>query len=387
MKTKCIYAGSFDPVHFGHIDIMKRAAAAFDLTVLIANTPAKKYMFSLEERKKMVCKAVRPSVTGGFTADVATLNDPNKLTADFAFENNIPAIIRGVRSFSDYDTEAMIRDVNISQQSGIETYFLKCDQALSHISSGAVKELFNHAGFIHEYVPLWVKREMERKAGLHIIGITGNIASGKNWVCDRLMRDDPNIFHLDMDKLAHFILFQSTLPVHQQTRAKIRETFSFFEFVSREKMTDPLTPNERVILGNMVFADADKRAKLNAIMGQPILTALRRMLYGKQGIVLLNAALLVEFNLAHICNNQVVLVTTDSDTRQKRLKERGLNDDQIKHRLASQFTDDRKKFHLEQLIKKDHFGKIIEVDNSGKGDGYNGLYARILHELKLPILS
>jgi len=386
MKTKCVYAGSFDPVHLGHIDIMRRASEAFGLTVLIANNPAKKYMFTLEERKKMVCKAVRPSVTGGFTADVATLNDPNKLTADFAFENNIPTIIRGVRSFSDYDTEAMIRDVNISQQSGIETYFLKCDQALSHISSGAVKELFNHAGFIHEYVPLWVKREMERKAGLHIIGITGNIASGKNWVCERLIQELPGVFHLDMDKLAHFILFQSTLPVHQQTREKIRREFDIFTFVSRELMTDPLTPEERVTLGNMVFADADKRVKLNAIMGQPILTALRRMLSGKQGVVLLNAALLVEFNLAHICNNQVVLVTTDSDTRQTRLKGRGLNKDQIKHRLASQFTDDRKKFHLEQLIKKDHFGKIIEVDTSNNADNTAQLWKAIMTELHIPVV-
>lgn len=386
MKTKCVYAGSFDPVHLGHIDIMRRASEAFGLTVLIANNPAKKYMFTLEERKKMVCKAVRPSVTGGFTADVATLNDPNKLTADFAFENNIPTIIRGVRSFSDYDTEAMIRDVNISQQSGIETYFLKCDQALSHISSGAVKELFNHAGFIHEYVPLWVKREMERKAGLHIIGITGNIASGKNWVCERLIQELPGVFHLDMDKLAHFILFQSTLPVHQQTREKIRREFDIFTFVSRELMTDPLTPEERVTLGNMVFADADKRVKLNAIMGQPILTALRRMLSGKQGVVLLNAALLVEFNLAHICNNQVVLVTTDSDTRQTRLKGRGLNKDQIKHRLASQFTDDRKKFHLEQLIKKDHFGKIIEVNTSNNADNTAQLWKAIMTELHIPVV-
>lgn len=380
MKTKAVYAGSFDPVHFGHIDIIRRAARDFDLTVLVANNPGKTYMFSLEERAKMVRIAVRPSVIGDVNVNVAMLKDPHQLTADWAFENNHTVIVRGVRSFADYDSESMIRDVNISQQSGVETYFLKSDQKLSHISSGAVKELFKHAGFIHEYVPLWVKREVERNAGLHIIGITGNIASGKNWICEKLMEEDSNIHHLDMDKLAHFILFKSTVPAHAEVRRKIRETFPFIE-VSPESVTDPLSPSERTFLGNVVFSDAGQREKLNAIMGVPILTALRRALSVKKGIVLLNTALLAEFGLAHICNNQVVLVTTDNATRNARLQGRGLTGEQIKHRLNSQFTDERKKYHLEQQIKKDHYGRIIEVDNSGKIDGYTGLYERIMHQL------
>ncbi len=373
-------AGSFDPVHFGHLDIIKRAARDFDLTVLVANNPSKKYMFTLEERARMLLVATRLS-TIGVPVNVVMLKDPHQLTADWAFENGVPVIVRGVRSFADYDMESMIRDINISQQNGVETYFLKCDQKLSHISSGAVKELFSHAGFIHEYVPLSVKREVERKAGLHIIGVTGNIASGKNWICEKLMADDMNIHHLDMDKLAHFILFESVLPAHADVRRQIRETFTLFDKIYREDLTEPLSSVERVSLGN--FADAGERAKLNAIMGKPIITALRRALSVKKGIVLLNTALLAEFNLAHICNNTVVLVTTDNATRNTRLQARGLTGEQIKHRLSSQFTDERKKYHLEQLIAREHFGKIIEVDNSGRVDGYTGLYERIKHELKI----
>lgn len=380
MKTRAVIAGSFDPVHFGHLDIIRRAARDFDLTVLVANNPSKKYMFTLEERARMLLIATRLS-TIGVSVNVVMLKDPQQLTADWAFENNHPVIVRGVRSFGDYDVESMIRDINISQQNGVETYFLKCDQKLSHISSGAVKELFSHAGFIHEYVPLCVKREVERKAGLHIIGVTGNIASGKNWICGKLMEDDMNIHHLDMDKLAHFILFQSDLPAHTEVRRQIRETFPLFSKVYKENLTDPLSQEERVSLGNLVFSDAGEREKLNKIMGKPIITALRRALSVKKGIVLLNTALLAEFNLAHICNNTVILVTTDTATRNTRLQARGLTGEQIKHRLNSQFTDERKKYHLEKLIERDHFGKVIEVDNSGKIDGYTGLYERIKHEL------
>jgi pantetheine-phosphate adenylyltransferase len=364
MKTKAIYALSADPIHFGHLDIIRRASRDFDLTVLVADNPSKKYLFTLPKRVSMVLHALHCADLQSAVRQVVGLTDPSKLTADYAFENNISVIIRGVRNFSDYDMEAMIRDVNVSQQSGIETYLLKCDQSLGHISSGAVKELFNHAGFIHQYVPLCVKRELEQSSGLYIIGVTGNIASGKNWVCEQLMQADMNITHLDVDKLAHFLLFQSTVPAHGELRRKIRETFPLFGSMERGIFTAPLSQTERANLGSIVFADSGERAKLNAIMGQPIMTALRRTLYGRKGIVLLNSALLAEFYLSHICNNLVVLVTTDDETRKERLKGRGLSDEQIEHRLASQFTDERKRYHLEQSIHKDRFGTIIPVDNS-----------------------
>ena len=58
MKTKALYAGSFDPVHLGHLDIIKRASQMFDLTVLVANNPAKNYMFRMEERVALVKRSV-----------------------------------------------------------------------------------------------------------------------------------------------------------------------------------------------------------------------------------------------------------------------------------------------------------------------------------------
>lgn len=359
MKTKAIYALSADPVHFGHIDIIKRAARDFDLTVLVANNPSKKYLFSLDERVTLIQQTVGRLVGG---VRVIALEDASMLTADFAYELNIPVIIRGVRSFSDYDMESMMRDINISQQNGIETYFLKSDQKYCHVSSTAAKELFDHAGLIHEYVPLWVKEAMEKKSGITLIGITGNIASGKSWVCNGLNQLDPNIHNVDLDQLAHFILFKSDLPLHAYLREQIRNQFGFKS--PKTFISDCITPEERKQLGDIVFADAGKREKLNVIMHQPVITALRRAIHGKKGIVLVNSALLAEFQMTHICNNNVILVTTDTNTRYKRLTKRGLDHQQIKHRLESQFTDERKKYHIEQAIKRDAYGKLIVWDNS-----------------------
>jgi len=376
MDNRAIIAGSFDPIHFGHIDIIKRAAQAFNLMVVVANNPAKKYMFSLEERVKMVQHSLRPSVLGSGLTNVngiplkapivvvAALTDTNKLLADFAFEYGIKTIVRGVRNFADYDFEKMMRDINISQQNGIETYFLSGDPKLSHVSSTAVKELYAHAGFIHEYVPLWVKRALEVKNGVEIIGVTGNIASGKNWYCEHLRAAGQDVFHLDVDKLAHFILFQSVnTPAHQAVRVNIRKTFLMDSSIGIECDSDPLTELERNELGNKVFADVERRLKLNAIMYQPLMTAIRRAVVGKKGIVLVNTALLAEFGMTHICNNNVVLVTTDNTTRLERLKARGLNPTQIKHRLESQYNDDRKQYHIACQSDKDHYGKILVVHN------------------------
>lgn len=362
MKSKAIFAFSADPIHFGHLDIIKRAAQQFDLMVLVANSPKKNYMFTLEERLKMVGNVVKPWIDSN---SVQALNH-GKLTADFAFENNIPAIIRGIRNFSDWDYEKLLRDVNISQQHGVETYFLSCDPKLSHISSTAVKELYNHAGFIHEYVPLSVKREIERKNEVYIVGVTGNIASGKNWVCDQIVYGESRspiayhpVHHIDLDKLAHQILFESNVPLHIEVRKEIRRSF-----LSNDGLVDsPLTPDERKSLGDIVFAHADKRAKLNDIMYQPLLTLLRQNLQGKKGIILINAALLAEFKLTHICNNQVILVTTDVDTRIERMRKREYSETQIANRLASQYTDDRKMFHIKRAIERDGFGKVLLVCN------------------------
>jgi pantetheine-phosphate adenylyltransferase len=354
MKTKALVAGSFDPIHFGHIDIIQRAARDFDVTVLVANSEKKKYLFTLEERMNLV----RQSATGNFS--VVALNE-NKLTADFAFENNIPVIVRGVRNFSDYDYEKMLRDVNISQQNGIETYFLSGDPKLTHISSTAVKELFTHAGFIHDYVPIRVKREMERKARVDIIGVTGNIASGKNWYCERIFNAASYCHTVDVDKLAHNILFQSELPVARAVRQEIRHRFNIQD--EGDPSNTALSPPERKLLGDRVFSDAGEREKFNAIMYQPLLTSIRQAMKGKTGLILLNAALLAEFKMTHICNHQVVLVTTDNETRTRRMRERGYTEEQIKHRLQSQYTDERKKYHIEQAIKRDNFGKIFHFVN------------------------
>lgn len=382
MKTKALYALSADPIHFGHLDIIRRAARDFELTVLVATNPSKKYFFTAEERLRLVGLAIKQAVPD---VDVhVTYANPGQLTADFAFQENIPVIVRGVRNIGDYDMEKMMRDVNVSQQAGIETYFLSSNPLLSHISSTAAKELFAHAGFIHQYVPLCVKAEMEKKSALFIIGVTGGIGAGKSWFCEELEKLDASILNLDMDTMAHGILFTSQLPAHKEVRRQIREKFPLHSKVMREDLTAPLDDFERKSLGELVFADGMKRSVLNDIMHQPILTAMRERIAGHKGIVLLNAALLAECGMTHICNHRVVLITAPADIRMERLKARGYSKKQIEHRLNAQLDDDDKKRRIEMAIKIDKFGKLITFENDAKKSiGGNELYKMLEKEFNL----
>lgn len=360
MKPRAIYALSADPIHFGHLDIIKRASQHFSLTVLVANDSKKKYLFSLEKRRWLVSSTIDPK----WNVQVDILPE-GILTVDYAYENHVSVIIRGIRNLADYDYEKMLRDVNISQQAGIETYFLNCNPKFSHVSSTATKELFKYAGFIHEYVPLLVKKELESQNGVTIIGVTGNIASGKNWFCDLLLKEcNLELHHIDADKIAHFILSESMIPVHEVVRTQIRTRFGLN--ISSEPISygsEILSEKEIKILGNLVFGDSKNREDLNHIMYIPVLTEIRRRIRGKKGIILINSALLVEFGMTHICNNNVVLITTSDEIRIRRMKSRGYSDTQIQHRLASQYTDSKKEEILLNQIQEDRYGKILKYFN------------------------
>ena len=117
MKS-AIYAFSGDPITFGHIDIIKRAATVFDrVVVAIGCNPAKKYLFSQEERTEMA----RRSLLNLKNVEVKTFQG---MLVDFAYENNIDVIVKGIRSTTDFEYEMSLHNLGESQKLGIDTFIL-----------------------------------------------------------------------------------------------------------------------------------------------------------------------------------------------------------------------------------------------------------------------
>lgn len=331
---KAIYAGSFDPITFGHLDIIRRASEAFELTVAIGTNPQKQYTLTLKERLglvKSLCPTVRVVLFDG-------------LLADFAYEQGIRTIIKGVRNHQDFDYERLLHDISLTQQTGIDTHILVARPEFAHISSGAAKELVKHAGLVHNYVPLKVKQALELANGQIIIGITGEIASGKSWLGKSLASVESN--NIELDSLVHS-MYESNLPLYIELRQQIIKEFKLSGGFSRKE------------LGDIVFKDYAKLQYLNELIKNPLLTLLRKTIRDKKGAIFLNSALLAESDLLPLCNNNVIVTRVDRHVQIERLKGRGLEDRQIDQRIYAQYNTGLKIGKIRDSIDKHSHGRYI----------------------------
>ena len=154
---KAVYPGSFDPVTYGHIDIIKRASSIVDeLVVGILVNNNMKPMFSMEDRLEML----RESVSDLENVKVKTFEG---MTIDFARQNGAKVIIRGLRVISDYETEMQIAQTNHNLDPEIETLFLSTSLEYSFLSSTIAKEVAFYDAGVEKLVPPIVAKKFKEK--------------------------------------------------------------------------------------------------------------------------------------------------------------------------------------------------------------------------------
>ena len=153
-----IYPGSFDPITNGHLDIISRSSKLFDKVIvgISKSSNSKKYLFSDKERLELAKNSIK-----GLNNVVPTIFDG--LLVDFALKNNINVIIRGLRAFSDFESEFQMSLMNRKLNSDITTIFLMPHEKYTHISSSIVKEVFSLHGDISEYVSDPVLKALNQK--------------------------------------------------------------------------------------------------------------------------------------------------------------------------------------------------------------------------------
>ena len=144
---RAIYPGSFDPVTFGHIDIIERSAKMVDeLVVAILNNSAKNPLFSIKERVSML-----EEITGHIPN--IRITSFNGLLIDYAREADASIIVRGLRAVTDFEYELQIAQTNRIVNSQIDTIFLTTSLEYAYLSSTIVKEVASYGGDISHFVP------------------------------------------------------------------------------------------------------------------------------------------------------------------------------------------------------------------------------------------
>ena len=152
-----IYPGSFDPITFGHIDIIERASKMFDkVYVLVSFNNAKNAFFTPEERVEIIKEVIKP------TKNVEVISS-NKLTVEVAKELGATALIRGLRAVTDFEYELQMASTNRTLNAEIETIFLMTNTQYSYLSSHLVKEIFALHGNISHFVPKYVEDRLIKK--------------------------------------------------------------------------------------------------------------------------------------------------------------------------------------------------------------------------------
>ncbi len=152
-----IYAGSFDPITLGHLDVIKRASRIVDKLVIgVLNNTSKTPSFTSEERVELIRRVTKdiPNV------EVETFDG---LTVDFAKKKNARILVRGLRAVTDFEYELQIAQLNHKLDSDIDTIFLTTSVEYSYLSSSIVKEIAHFGGDISRFVPKEVLNDIVDK--------------------------------------------------------------------------------------------------------------------------------------------------------------------------------------------------------------------------------
>ena len=156
-KSMALYPGTFDPVTFGHIDIMRRALKIFDqLAVAVALNPNKKPLFSLKNRVEFIKEATKN------LKNIEVIPFDNLLIS-LAHSKKATVVIKGLRAISDFEFELQMGLMNRTLDEKIETLFMIPSQEFSFLSSNLVKETARHGGDVSKLVPKNVFKKLKKK--------------------------------------------------------------------------------------------------------------------------------------------------------------------------------------------------------------------------------
>lgn len=156
MKT-AIYPGSFDPVTLGHLNVIKRAAQAFDkLIVCVMVNSSKHGLFTPEERVDLIQRVTK-------NLRNVEVDCSNELLADYARRRGSQVLVKGLRAVSDYEKEVQMAIINRKLYPNLDTFFIPSSEKYTYLSSSVVKEMARYGAELSDFVPREIIADVEEK--------------------------------------------------------------------------------------------------------------------------------------------------------------------------------------------------------------------------------
>ncbi|MFA5888310.1 MAG: pantetheine-phosphate adenylyltransferase [Candidatus Nanoarchaeia archaeon] len=341
-----------DPMHYGHMEILRGASRVSDKVYLaLGINPEKegKHLFTEEERIELARNAVE--YLGLKNIEVETFSG---WLADYAKQKNVNILVRGARNEKDLKYETMAAEYHAKH--GIETILIPTYGNISMISSTKLKDEVRQGKLMHEYTTPKIKQALEEKLlGVTIIGVTGQMGSGKSTYCrnlaDYAKTQNAEITHIDADNIAHFVYSSGAYPELQK---KIAEEFG-------ADVIEGASINRKA-LARKALATNESRLKLMQMLAEPFREEVEKIMAKSKGIVLLDAAYL-DMMLPWV-NYNAIMVTCNEEERMKRVIARDkMSED--KYRAVSSYLlspeQFRQKWKEESTKAKN--GKFYEAES------------------------
>lgn len=155
--TKAVYPGTFDPLTFGHLDLIERGSKVFDeVIVAIGVNPIKKPLFSVEERKQMIAKHTKRLKN-------VTVDSFEGMLVDYLRKKNVHIILRGIRTVSDFEYEFQMALTNRAVRRDIETIFVMTSEQYSFLNSTLIKEAAGLGGDVSAFIPKDIEKLLKKR--------------------------------------------------------------------------------------------------------------------------------------------------------------------------------------------------------------------------------
>lgn len=356
---------SGDPITFGHIDLIERAAReCTTLTVLIANSDAKRgrYTFDLPTRVELANHCLKH-------LDNVCVIGSDGLLVDVFLERGCDVVFRGIRNMADQEYELSLMGAHNLILPGFtdKVEFLLARQDKRHISSSAVRELVRHGVDVSGLVPIEIKAELEEKLlGVQLIGVTGEIATGKSHVASRLAARMGAI-HINMDDLIRQIYTERC-----EGTAKLLRELS--DAVTGMGILNPDGSLNKDAMRHAIFthpmAQANRKA-VEEISTPYVLRLLRKKLVGHTGkrLIIIEWAQLVEMNMCGLVNNRVIVVSAQD--RDQMLRMRGISSADVEAIARTQLSAEDKVAGTRAQIEATGSGEVFLFENTLDADTFN----------------